>query len=65
MTVNDTDTLRDAIDLGAALSFVSDYVVKLGYHNKDQKIIPIDMDDCSVSYYLVCKREDYSPRHYK
>ena len=60
MTVNDTDALRDAIDLGAALSFASDYVVKLGYHNREQKIIPLEMEDNSVSYYLVCKKKDYT-----
>ena len=53
MPVSDPDALRDAIGLGAALSFVSDYVVRMGYHNTEQKIISLDMEDKSISYYLV------------
>ena len=60
MTVSDTDALRDAIGLGAALSFVSDYVANLGYHNAEQKIIPLDMENKSISYYLICKKQDFS-----
>lgn len=60
MTVSDPDALRDAIGLGAALSFVSDYVMRMGYHNTDQKIIPLDMEDKSISYYLVCRKRDFS-----
>ena len=60
MTVSTENALRDAIGLGAALSFVSDYVANMGYHNSDQKIIPLDMEDKTISYYLMCRKRDYS-----
>ncbi len=60
MTVSDTDALRDAIGLGAALSFVSDYVANMGYHNKEQKIVPLDMEDKTITYFLSCRKKDYS-----
>ena len=54
MTVSTENALRDAIGLGAALSFVSDYVANMGYHNSDQMIIPLDIEDKTISYYLMC-----------
>lgn len=60
MTISDADALKDAIGLGAALSFVSDYVVNMGYHNREQKIIPLDMENKSISYYLVCKKQEFT-----
>ena len=60
MTISDPNALKDAIGLGTALSFVSDYVYNMGHHNKEQKIIPLVMDNKSISYYLICRKQDYS-----
>lgn len=60
LTVSDADALQDAIGLGTALSFVSDYVINSGYHNSTQNIIPLDMENKTISYYLVCKKQDVS-----
>lgn len=60
MTVSDQNALRDAIGLGTALSFVSDYVANLGYSNTEQKIIPLDMEEKSISYFLVCKKSEFT-----
>lgn len=60
MTVSDPEALKDAIGLGAALSFVSDYVANMGYHNKEQRIVPLDMEDKSITYFLTCRKKDFS-----
>lgn len=60
MSISEADALREAIGLGTALSFVSDYVADMGYGNKDQKIIPLDMENKTISYFLVCKKKDHT-----
>lgn len=60
MTISDPNALKDAIGLGTALSFVSDYVYNMGHHNKEQKIIPLDMENKSISYFLVCQKQNFS-----
>lgn len=60
MTVSEADALRGAIGLGTALSFVSDYVAEMGYGNKEQRIIPLDMENKTISYFLVCRKKDHA-----
>lgn len=60
MTISDPNALQDAIGLGTALSFVSDYVYNMGRHNKEQKIVPLDMENKSISYFLVCQKQNFS-----
>ena len=60
LTVSDPNALQSAIGLGTALSFVSDYVYNMGRHDKEQKIVPLDMENKSISYYISCKKQDHS-----
>lgn len=60
--VEDSSSLREAIGLGAALSFVSDYIIRTGRNNSEQKIVPIAMamEKNKIEYYFVCKKTAYS-----
>lgn len=64
MLIDDSAALRDAIGLGAALSFVSDYIIRMGRNDKNQKIIPVDLENNRMDYYLVCKKKQY-PKYRK
>lgn len=60
MLIDNSAALPEAIGLGAALSFVSDYIIHLGWHDKNQNIIPITLENNTIDYYLVCKKTEYS-----
>lgn len=64
MLIDNPSALPDAIGLGTALSFVSDYIIRLGRNDKNQKIIPIDLTNNQIDYYLVCKKKEY-PKYRK
>ena len=64
MLIDNPSALPDAIGLGTALSFVSDYIIRLGRNDKNQKIIPIDFTNNQIDYYLICKKKEY-PKYRK
>lgn len=64
MLIDNSSALPEAIGLGAALSFVSDYIIRLGRNDKNQKIIPVDHINNQIDYYLVCKKKEY-PKYRK
>ena len=64
MLIDNPSALPDAIGLGTALSFVSDYIIHIGRNDKNQKIIPIDFINNQIDYYLVCKKKEY-PKYRK
>lgn len=64
MLIDNSSALPDAIGLGTALSFVSDYIIHLGRNDKNQKIIPITLENNTIDYYLVCKKKEY-PKYRK
>lgn len=64
MLIDNSSALPEAIGLGTALSFVSDYIIRLGRNDKTQKIIPITLENNTIDYYLVCKKKEY-PKYRK
>lgn len=64
MLIDNSSALPEAIGLGTALSFVSDYIIRLGRNDKNQKIIPITLENNTIDYYLVCKKKEY-PKYRK
>ena len=64
MLIDNSSALPEAIGLGAALSFISDYMIKLGRNDKNQKIIPLSLANDRIDYYLVCKKKEY-PKYRK
>ena len=64
MLIDNSAALPEAIGLGAALSFVSDYIIRIGRNDKNQKIIPINIKNNQIDYYLVCKKKEF-PKYRK
>lgn len=64
MLIDNSSALPEAIGLGTTLSFVSDYIIRLGRNDKKQKIIPINIENNKIDYYLVCKKKEY-PKYRK
>lgn len=64
LLIDNSSALPEAIGLGAALSFISDHMIKLGRNDKNQKIIPLSNVNDRIDYYLVCKKKEY-PKYRK
>lgn len=59
LMMEDINAIREAIGLGTNLSFVTDNVIRSGYQTYNQKILPIVAPQTSISFYLLCKKENY------